>query len=715
MKCRKLIAAAAAAALAVTAAGCSDSSERAPEQTQEVYVTSAAESADDNGEPQYNDNGEAQYDNEDITFTDGATRLSMSDGTLTINRRSRSSGNAMAESGWTILVYLCGSDLESDGSAATEDIIEAISAQYSDDVRIVYQTGGTNQWSNSYISSSTIQRWVNVDGDIELADEIPDADMGSADTLADFVSWGIENYPAKRMGLVFWNHGGGSISGVCFDEKHDSDSLSLREIDTALNSVFDSMTDKFEFIGFDACLMSTMETANILVPYARYMYASEETEPGGGWNYTDIMNYLAQNPDADGSQLGEFQCGSYYRHCIDNGDSNGTTFAITDLSKLDALLTAFDNTAKELYEYNGLNEIARAVSGADNFGGNNRTEGYTNMVDLKGMLTQVQSYAPSAAEAINALEAAVIYSVNGPGHTGAGGLSLYYPLYFDGSEELSIFSDICTSAYYLALVDAVGYGSTGADVSDYSNDDLFSDLDDFWGEYDYSPDYDPDTTSAGGADTISGYVYFDGDGIYTVQLDDMSAFNYATCSLFMMSGDAYIYLGEDDEVKIDYDNMVICDNFDGQWPSIDGQPLAITAVSVTPERSVYTAPVMLNGEQTNLRIEFDWSTYQWSFLGTWEGIDADTGAASRDTLTLKEGDIIEPGYLVIWDDYTDYIYGDPLTYTDSLSIEYSQLPAWDYDYSMTLYDVYGNYYYTDSVTFTCTEDGGLYFYPEELE
>lgn len=56
--------------------------------------------------------------------------------------------------------------------------------------------------------------------------------------------------------------------------------ISLTEINAALNDAMDVMTDKFEFIGFDACLMSTFENANILAPYARYMFASEELEPG---------------------------------------------------------------------------------------------------------------------------------------------------------------------------------------------------------------------------------------------------------------------------------------------------------------------------------------------------------------------------------------------------------------------------------------------------
>ena len=128
------------------------------------------------------------------------------------------------------------------------------------------------------------------------------------------------------------------------------------------------------------------------------MFASEETEPGGGWNYTDIMDFLAENPDASGAQLGEMQCKSYYQHCIDNGDPDGVTFAITDLSKINGLLTAFDATAKEMYESDSMTDIARAVYSADNFGGNNRNEGYTNMVDLLGLLNAVQPYAPSASD-----------------------------------------------------------------------------------------------------------------------------------------------------------------------------------------------------------------------------------------------------------------------------------------------------------------------------
>lgn len=714
MKKHTIISVAAAIAAAMSLSGCAgtidellaSSDEAASEEeyapSSQTYEAPAAVN---------NDGGERGY-------SESATQLSVSGGNLGIDRRTRSDSKPMGDGGWTILVYLCGTDLESEGSAASADIYEAISAQYSEDVHIVYQTGGTGQWYLDF-SNSTIQRYVNIEGDLELVDEIPNASMGSADTLADFVSWGVENYPAENMGLVFWNHGGGSISGVCFDELYESDSLSLREIDEALNSVYDKMTDKFEFIGFDACLMSTLETANILVPYANYMFASEELEPGGGWNYTDIMNFLAENPGANGADLGEVQCASYYQHCIDNGDSEGTTFAITDLSALDELLLSFDRTAQEMYESGRLNDIARAVYGADNFGGNNRNEGYTNMVDLKGLLTAVKPYAPNAADTLEKLDKAVICSVFGPQHTGAGGLSLYYPLSVQGSQELSIFSDICTSSYYLAFVDSAAYGTSGGDIDGYDNSYILDDCDDLW-DHDYFAD-DNIGSNYGDFCQADEYctigvesVYFDNDGIYTVQLSDMDAFNYATCSLFAEFDGVSVYLGEDDDVIMDYDSMILQDNFDGSWVSLDGIPLAIETVSVTDDTSVYTCPILLNGEQTNLRIEYDWNAEQWNVIGAWAGIDPQTGAAARETVLLHDGDVITPLYLAIAGDYTDYIDAGDYTVNGDIEIEYAPLYDGDFSYSMTLYDVYGNIYFTDTVMFTIDEYGDVYFYPDDL-
>ncbi len=693
--------------------GCSGSGSSLPEKEDDAQKNITSQEASEN--PSAQENSE-----ENDVFSESATRLSVSDGNLNISRRSPSAtGNTKDnEYDWTLLVYLCGTDLESNYGAASTDLYEAISAEYSENVRIVYQTGGTSQWAVG-ISNETIQRYENVEGDISLVEELPSESMGNADNLASFVAWGLEKYPADKTGLIFWNHGSGSINGVCFDELYDKDSLSLKEIDSALNSVYDSMTDKFEFIGFDACLMSTLETANILVPYAKYMFASEETEPGGGWNYTDIMNFLAENPEADGAELGKMQCESYYQHCIDNGDSEGTTFAITDLSKLDELLVSFNNTAKEIYESESSADIIRAIQKADNFGGNNRNEGYTNMVDLKGLLNSTAPYISNAEDTLEKLDSAVISVVNGPQHEGAGGLSLYYPLSVQGSDELSTFADVCTSTYYLAFVDSVAYGDSSDDYESYDNSYICQDCQDLW-DCGYSGAENIDGSSENyDFDSESSYieigsVYFDENGTYTVPVINGDYFSYATCSLFAEFDGASVYLGEDDNVIIDGENMLIQDNFDGSWPALEGYPLAIEAVSLTDDMTVYTCPIRLNGEDTNLRIEYHYSENNWKVLGAWDGIDPETGAAAKETIRLKDGDVIAPLYLAIYDEDYEYIEAGEFVLDGEPEIEYLTLFDGDFSYSMTLYDIFGNYTYTPAVTFEIDENGDVYFDSEEL-
>lgn len=198
--------------------------------------------------------------------------------------------------------------------------------------------------------------------------------MGDADTLADFLKWGVDSCPAAKMGVILWNHGGGSISGVSFDELSYGDSLSLTEINSALSEVSGSMTNKFEFIGFDACLMGTVETANILASYSRYMYGSEETEPRYGWDYAAIGNYLGEDPSADGAMLGRIVCDSFYEGCEEIGLDSGATLSVIDLSVIDDVIISFNDYAKALYEASEdgavLAEVIRSVNNADNYGGN---------------------------------------------------------------------------------------------------------------------------------------------------------------------------------------------------------------------------------------------------------------------------------------------------------------------------------------------------------
>ena len=171
-----------------------------------------------------------------------------------------------------------------------------------------------------------------------------------------------------------------------------------------------------------------------------------------------------------------------------------------------------------------------------------------------------------------------------------------------------------------------------------------------------------------------------------------------------------IYCQDADDVYIDYDNMFLQDNFTGEWVSIGGIPLAIEPVSINGDVNVYTAPILLNGEQTNLRFEYDFNAEKWNVIGTWAGIDPETGAAARDTVTLKNGDVITPLYLAIYDDGMEYVTGDDYVVNGDITISYAPLLDGDFSYSMVIYDVYGGYTFTDEAGFMLDENGDVYFY-----
>lgn len=192
---------------------------------------------------------------------------------------------------WAIYWYLCGSDLESDGGFASDDMEEMLAVSLPSNVNVIIQTGGAYEWQNDIVSSDYTQRYIyNQDG-LYAIDSMPIQNMGDSKTLEEFLYFCTKNYPADRQAVIFWNHGGGSVSDIAFDELFNYDSLTLNELYDAFSNVMQgSQKPIFDLIGLDACLMSTIDTAYTLKDFGKYMVASQELEPGIGWDYERIFN-----------------------------------------------------------------------------------------------------------------------------------------------------------------------------------------------------------------------------------------------------------------------------------------------------------------------------------------------------------------------------------------------------------------------------------------
>lgn len=735
---KKIIAGALALISAVSLCGCSDGDW----DDYEEY---------DSEETSYEDNSNTNTEKSDSDFTDtnisentlsgdrASSLVLGSDGNVTITRKQRAEETPMGEDGtWTVFVYLCGSDLESESGLGVSDMEEMSIASTSQNIKFVVQAGGAASWSDYDIPETRHNRFVITGGNITLVDDVSQTNMGDSSTLTSFLNWGIENYPAAKMGLVFWNHGGGSITGVCFDENYDYDSLSLKEIDNSLTSVFDNMTDKFEFIGFDACLMATVENASMLVPHARYMYASEELEPGYGWDYIAIGNYLDRNPDCDGAELGKVVADSFYASCDDIGEGDNATFSVTDLSKIDDLVTAVNKAAESMNsaadDSSALASMVRGINSARNYGGNNKSEGYTNMVDLGALMSAVSDNAAAANEVLAAIDNAVIYNIYGDNESGSTGLSTYYPLMVSGSEELSIFKDICISPYYMTFIDRIAYGSAnGGSVDDYSADDTWlSDGAEYWNDdedYDFFSDFWSifDSEDDTGIDFVSddSSIYFseephvNDNGIYTFTFDSDSIDNVGSvnCSVYYVDdkNECLYELGIDSYVSVDWDTGVVEDLFDALWYTLpDSQLLAMYVVEQNDGYDVFSSPILLNGSETNLRIKYDYSgeNAEISILGVWDGVNS-SGQASKTIYQLSEGDVIVPLYYTYDFDgsYIDITEGYEYTFDGNSSVYLNYLPDTDYQYSFEINDIFGNTYYTDFTTFA-VEGCEAFFYKD---
>jgi hypothetical protein len=217
--------------------------------------------------------------------------------------------------------------------------------------------------------------------------------MGDPNTFAEFLGYCNRNYPAEKQFVIIWNHGGGSLGGVAFDRNFDDDSLSLPELRDAFVAA-PAISGAYEIVGFDACLMATIDMAGVLNGRTHYLLAAEESEPTCGWNYTGLFGALVQNPTQDGAELGRAVCDSFYSGCADYGVEDEATLSVVDLSRADRLLAAYNSIGDEAL-VNGaaqgeayFSALSAAALDSEIYGNGN-----FDMVDLGDLAEQAKNIA----------------------------------------------------------------------------------------------------------------------------------------------------------------------------------------------------------------------------------------------------------------------------------------------------------------------------------
>ena len=378
-------------------------------------------------------------------------------------------------SGTTVMIYMCGADLESatpeHGSGylnsgyqglASMDIDEILSVNgQPENVNIVLETGGAKHWAKSNIPTNKLARWEIRDKTMTKIAESgspnstvfpTSTNMGLSSTLQSFVEWGLENYPAEKYGLIMWNHGG-AMGGCCFDENYSNDSISETELKEAVTNARNNkgISDTFEWITYDACLMAVQDVAEYNSYNFKYMLSSQESESGYGYDYDAWLPTLYNNPSINGGELLEVightfmvEEKSLYQQWYGSRWSQyfDQTQSVYDLSKVAAYKTAFESLASSIDGVIGSTEskaktLGNLINSAKKYGETEDDYGDTiypfDIFDAKEVINKIvansaySSLSSKAEAAKSAIDNLVIYEEHGEGTTGCG-LCVFCPM-----------------------------------------------------------------------------------------------------------------------------------------------------------------------------------------------------------------------------------------------------------------------------------------------
>ena len=267
------------------------------------------------------------------------------------------------------------------------------------------------------------------------------AQVNSADgaTLTDFGEWAVKNYPADHYGLIMWDHGGG-WSMIASDDTLGPAGISMSAFKQALDTMTKASGQKFDFIGFDACLMAQLPVAVTIQPYADYQIAAEELVPGFGWDYTAPLNALVANPALSATDFGKAEVDAF--NTLYTGTQKKATqsfdLGVIDLSQVDGVvksLADFDTAVKAASD-DELKAIATARSNVQEFGSVGESPDDTasiasvdlsDFMRLMGNLSADSSVKQAAKSVIQAVSQMVIYHKASASLPHAGGLSIFFP------------------------------------------------------------------------------------------------------------------------------------------------------------------------------------------------------------------------------------------------------------------------------------------------
>ncbi|MBU1218306.1 hypothetical protein KKF34_15545 [Myxococcota bacterium] len=336
---------------------------------------------------------------------------------------------------WAFIVYLnADNNLEADGITDMNEM-KAVGSTGSLDIVVLLDLvsvdGGITR--SLYVENGSETLLIN-HGELDLS---------NWQTLRDFGTWAVENYPARHYAFIMWDHGNGwyksnapvspLFKGFSNDDNGTAGEISIANGDyaKAMGPITTSIGRKIDILAFDACLMGMWEVAVATEPFADYFVASEETIPLTGYSYDDLLAPLAADTSISPVTLAQGIIETYYNEKTDN-----STLSLTDLGSLSILNSALSDFAQAMMNHPTVyNQIETARS-------NTISYSYGSHIDLAdfasrvSMISGIPSEITTAASAVvTAVETVVLYNRFQSDYTGSHGLAIYLPGLNQGADS----------------------------------------------------------------------------------------------------------------------------------------------------------------------------------------------------------------------------------------------------------------------------------------
>lgn len=536
---------------------------------------------------------------------------------------------------------------------ASSDIEEMTMADLSDNITIVLQTGGATRWQNTFINPNKTQRFViNNENGFEEVANLPLQRASDPETLSDFLRFCKNEYPSDHTMLILWDHGGGPF-GYGNDSIYGGDSMSMKDIRLALSNVYTPDIDNpaFDIIGFDACLMSSIEVTHALDGFASLYALSEEYIPGQGWNYTVFLNKMSEDPTMSPAAVAQAIADTYTDYYMTRNiqsnnvfGSNDVTFAVIDAKKASEVYSAYCELTKHqlidaVNDISVLAEIGRCSANSAHVASDNYSS--RNLVDLGCYVDlMVDSYPEECSKIAGLLDEAVLYTRQNGCVADTQGISVYIPGCIDSYLGLHYFLEyeynICEDPYTRALYFYKMSGCLNDDMLETvktltDKTPILLDISRFSAYEKTMPVIENDTFYIPLPDTLQSMV---------------QSYYFQLASYDETTGEI-IYYGEDEYVYLDGEGN-LCSDFKGDWVFMDGEPLALEITSQTLSRVVYRSHVLYNGNDAYLVFSFDRDTEEFEIVGIRlfpdDGDQINFMVSKDNNICLQEKDTIVPVY-----------------------------------------------------------------------